>query len=80
MVTKLEGIATPFGPLGMELKVADDGASAHLNLQPLGDPSCRKIVVHLGGWASPRADAAIELEAGSEHHRTIPISRGGTVK
>jgi len=48
MITKLTGIATPFGKLTMELKVATDGKTAALHVEPLSDPSCRKIVVHLG--------------------------------
>lgn len=46
MVTKLNGIATPFGKLTMELKVTADGKTATLRVEPLSDPSCRKIVVH----------------------------------
>jgi len=46
MVTKLNGIATPFGKLTMELKIAADGKTATLRVEPLSDPSCRKIVVH----------------------------------
>ena len=48
MVTKLNGVLTPFGPLTLDLRVAEDGQSAALTVAPLpakGD--CSNIVVHL---------------------------------
>lgn len=48
MVTLLKGMGTMFGPLTLELKVASDGKSARLKIEPLHSPECRKIVVHLG--------------------------------
>ena len=73
MVTRLNGIATPFGKLILELKIAADGKSAHLRVAPLSDPSCRKIVVHLAGWASADKNAVIELDP-QEIDREIRIS------
>src|SRR5208283_1129458 len=35
MVTRLNGIATPFGELTMELKIAADGKTARLRVEPL---------------------------------------------
>ncbi|MGA2031353.1 MAG: hypothetical protein ABSG68_03785 [Thermoguttaceae bacterium] len=67
MVTQLRGVATPFGPLAMELKVADDGKTARLSVEPLRDPACTKIVVHLGG----RARA--ELSPAERHEIEIPV-------
>jgi len=76
MVTKLAGIATPFGPLSVELKVTDDGRTARLHVQPLADNSCHGIVVHLSGWASDDKNAIIRLDPRKRHELTIPI-RGG---
>ena len=45
MVTKLNGVATPFGPLFMTLEVAADGKTATLALKPLG-ANCRAVLVH----------------------------------
>jgi len=73
MVTKLDGIATRFGKLTMDLKIAADGKTARLHVEPLSDASCRKIVVHLGGWASARKDAVVELTPGQAHDTTIAI-------
>ena len=70
MVTKLEGIATPFGSLRMELKIMRDGRSARFHIAPMSDGSCRKIILHIG--PSP-----IELDPKKSHHITIPLpSRG----
>ena len=46
MVTRLNGIATPFGPLEMTLTIDHEGKSAKLSVGPLSN-SCRTIVVHL---------------------------------
>ena len=47
MVTRLNKIATPFGPLTMELKVNADASKARLRVAPLDAAICGKIVVHL---------------------------------
>lgn len=73
MVTRLNGIATPFGKLTMELKVAADGRTARLRVEPLSDPSCKEIVVHLANWASPKGDDQIELDPKARNVCTIPI-------
>ena len=73
MVTKLNGIATPFGKLTMELKIAADGKTARLRVEPLNDASCKKIVVHLFGWAGNDQPAVIELDPEKENDRTIPL-------
>jgi len=56
MLTKLDRIATPFGPLTMELKISPDGKSANLRVEPLADPSCAKIVVHPINISNKRID------------------------
>jgi hypothetical protein len=66
MVTKLDGIATPFGPLTMELKIAANGKSATLKIEPLSDPGCTKIVVHTAGWSLEGEDISLEAGKGSK--------------
>jgi hypothetical protein len=75
MTTRLHDIATPFGKLDMELKIADDAKTARLRVEPLSDASCRKIVVHLAGWAGGKKDALLELDPGSRNDRAIPLAR-----
>jgi len=52
MITRLDGVATPFGPLKMELKISKKGDKGVLMIDPLKDPSCTKLVVHTDGWAA----------------------------
>ena len=49
MLTRLNGVLTPFGPLHLELRVAADGKSARLRMSKLKGPRPDKIVVHLSG-------------------------------
>jgi hypothetical protein len=74
MATKLAGIATPFGELHMELKIAADGRTARLRVRPLRDASCKKVVVHLSGWAARDPNAVIELDPKEPHDRVIPLT------
>ena len=46
MVTRLNGVATPFGPLYLTVRVAKDGTIAVLEVKPLA-ANCTAIVVHL---------------------------------
>ncbi len=46
MVTRLNGVATPFGPLDMTVQVDKDGRTATVEVKPL-TANCRHIVVHL---------------------------------
>lgn len=78
MVTRLNGLMTPFGSLTMELKVAEDGRSARLRVDPLSDQSCSKIVVHLGGLSGDGETRVIELEPGKAHDRIIAVANSGS--
>ena len=49
MVTRLNGVLTPFGPLHLELRVSADGKSVRLVMSKLRGPQPTKIVVHLSG-------------------------------
>lgn len=66
MITRLNGMGTWFGPLTLELKVASDGKSARLKIEPLLSPDCRKIVVHLGGLVQ-------ELTPSESHEATFKL-------
>ena len=74
MVTRLTGISTPFGPLTLELKIDDAGKMASLSIAPLKSASCKRIIVHLGGWASADKTAVIELDPQQPHQQQIPIN------
>jgi hypothetical protein len=68
MTTRLDGLGTPFGPLTLELKVAPDGRKASLKIAPISDPTCAKIIVHLGGDVR-------ELAPGKGHEMTLALSK-----
>jgi len=61
MVTKLNGIATPFGKLYLILKVDDDGKTARLTVEKLPANSLEKIVVHLDQWTSGASDKVLSF-------------------
>jgi hypothetical protein len=46
MTTRLNGVATPFGPLSMTVQVDQQGETATLEVKPLA-VNCKSIVVHL---------------------------------
>ena len=46
MVTRLNGLATPFGPLDMTVQASKDGRTATVEVKPLA-ANCRDIVIHL---------------------------------
>jgi hypothetical protein len=73
MTTALKGIATPFGKLTVALTVSEDGKEASLQVQPLSDVSCSKIVVHLNGWTGENTDRTLELDPRQETSIVIPM-------
>jgi len=68
MVTRLDGVATPFGPLHLTVHVDQKGKSAALSVKPLA-ANCRAIVVHLPDGSTerldPRRGGRLEFPAGS---------------
>ena len=46
MVTRLNGVLTPFGPLRMTVRVDRQGKTATLEVEPLA-ANCKSVVVHL---------------------------------
>ena len=65
-VTSLEKVATPFGPLTMNLTVSPDGKTARLHVEPVADPSCAAIIVH-----SPGTGAPVRLAPNVAHDLTL---------
>jgi len=53
MTTRLDGVATPFGPLHLAVQVSKDGRTATLDLKPLA-ANCKSVVVHLPNGATSR--------------------------
>lgn len=77
MTTAMKGAATPFGPLTFTLSISDDGKQAALNVQPMSDASCAKIVVHVNPWTDAGAEKTLELDPKQETHLLIPITGSG---
>ena len=72
MRTKLDGVATPFGPLQMVLQTDRRGKMATLTVKPLAG-NCSAIVVHLPGGGtqkiSPAKGGAIAFPVGQPGDR-----------
>jgi hypothetical protein len=62
----------------MTLRVSGDGKEAALHVQPLGDTSCSRIVVHLDQWTGETTGKVRELEPGKENNLTVPL-HGNTI-
>ena len=73
MTTRLNGIATPFGPLHMTVQAASDGKSATLEVKPLA-ANCKEIVVHLPDGSTRRIDAQKggEIDFAARPTSTVP--------
>jgi len=65
--TRLDGVATPFGPLTMSLRVSADGRTAALRIEPLPDTSCTNIVVHRRGWGIDTDSPSLALDPTRQH-------------
>ena len=66
--TNLSKVATPFGPLTLNLKVSPDGKTAKLHVEAVNDPSCAGIIVH-----SPGTGALIALAPNVAHDLTLDV-------
>jgi hypothetical protein len=53
MITRLNGVATPFGPLDLIVQVDQAGMTAMLKIKPLAD-NCQAVIVHLPGGTTRR--------------------------
>jgi hypothetical protein len=56
LVTGLNGVATPFGPLHLTVRADKQGESAKVTVKPLA-ANCRAVVVHLPDGSTRRLDA-----------------------
>jgi hypothetical protein len=75
METRLDGIATPFGPLTAALRVSSDGRRAVLEIEPLADSACQAVVVHLGSWTGHAGERVERLDPGKAHRLEIELHR-----
>jgi hypothetical protein len=75
MVTKLNGIATPFGKLYLTLKVDDDAKTARLTVEKLPAGSLEKIVVHLHQWTSGPGDKVLSFAGDASIDKIITLNR-----
>ena len=72
-VTRLRAVPTEFGPLSLEVVAAADGRSVRLRLEPPTRTPPRRIVLHLGGWATDDPNAVTELPMASVIERVIAL-------
>jgi hypothetical protein len=56
MLTRLNGVATPFGPLNLTVQADTGGQAATLEVQPLA-ANCKAIIVHLPDGSTKRMAA-----------------------
>lgn len=73
MVTRLDGVATPFGPLTFELSVDKSGEHAQLEVESLPGDELERIVVHRDGWATGDSGATLSLDPSTSHSIRISI-------
>ncbi|MDR0352737.1 MAG: hypothetical protein LBI02_05125 [Opitutaceae bacterium] len=71
METRLDRIATPFGPLTLALRVNAAGDTAALTVAPLADTSCKALVVHAP--ARPGAPAPPPVRLDPRRANTLPL-------
>jgi hypothetical protein len=55
MVSELNGVATPFGPLHLKIQADRRGRTVTMSVKPVGK-NCSTIVVHLPGGGARRMD------------------------
>jgi hypothetical protein len=69
----MKDIATPFGKLSFIFEVNAQGTEATLTVDPLSDPSCKGIFVHLGEWGTADGANASVLKADAKKSNSILI-------
>jgi hypothetical protein len=72
MVTRLNGVLTPFGALHLEIRIAADGRRAELKLDPLSGRTPAKIVLHLEGLTGQREVMALPTDRAVVQSITLP--------
>ncbi|MDR1454848.1 MAG: hypothetical protein LBJ01_04275, partial [Tannerella sp.] len=71
MKTGLKDIATPFGKLSFIFEVNAQGTEATLTVDPLSDPSCKGIFIHLGDWGTADNANASILKLDAKKSNTV---------
>ncbi|TFG49746.1 MAG: hypothetical protein E4H40_02455 [Candidatus Brocadiia bacterium] len=75
MVTRLNGIATPFGKLYLTLKADDSGKTARLTVNKLPANTLERIVVHLDQWTSGASDKILSFPGGTSIDMVINLKK-----
>jgi hypothetical protein len=70
-VTRLRGVPTSFGPLSLELRVAGDGRTARLKLDPPRRSPPTRIVLHLDHWSGQ--SGTLDLPVNAPSVRTVGL-------
>jgi len=73
-VTRLRGVPTSFGPLSLEFRVARDGRTARLKLDPPRRNPPARVVLHLDPWSSQAG--TLELPVNRPFTRTVALAAG----
>jgi hypothetical protein len=55
MVARLNGVATPFGPLDMTVRTDKEGTKATVSVKPLA-ANCKAVIVHLPDGSTKRIE------------------------
>ena len=75
-VNRLKNMPTEFGPLSLEVRIAEDGRTAHLRLDPPTRTPPEHVYLHLGPWAgSTDLKAVVELPATGTIEKTITLAK-----
>jgi hypothetical protein len=67
MVTRLNGVLTPFGPLHLEIRVADDGQTAQVKMAQLKGSQPTKIVLHTDGLTGKAGTVELPTDRDVDH-------------
>ncbi|MGA2253355.1 MAG: hypothetical protein ABSG53_01730 [Thermoguttaceae bacterium] len=71
MTTRLNGVATPFGPLHLTVQVFKDGRTATLNVQRLA-ANCKAVVIHLPDGSTSRI---APQQGGAMTFAVLPVTK-----
>ena len=72
-VTRLNGVLTSFGPVSLEFRVAKNGRTAQLHLDPPRRHSPARIVWHLDVWSGENGTRDLPTEGKSKS--VVPLRR-----
>ena len=74
-VNRLKDMPTEFGPLSLEVRIAEDGRTAELRLDPPTRTPPEHILLHVGCWTgSLDTKAVVELPAAGPIEKTITLA------